>query len=137
MLFPAVTGWTTLTMMMITMMMTMTVKHHFQPYHFQFSIQFSYHFQPYQLLWHDGYSLGVDTSLALIPTMATLVIFCCFTLQLFVPLTFPNFNDIKSGIFTSGNATCHYKYFWNRKKQTTPSYIALLLPVSFHCLLVH
>lgn len=62
----------------------------------------------------------------------------------------------KGGIFVSGNATCHYKYLWNRKKQTPPScigtaatsvfplpvgpppsYAALLLPVSFHCLLVH
>lgn len=80
--------------------------------------------------------------------MATLVIFCCFTLrphrttsktQDFYTQCSLIFHKIKDGIFALGNATCHYKYLWNRKKQTTPSYscIALLLPVSFRCLLVH
>lgn len=30
-----------------------------------------YHFFLLELLWHDGYSLGVDTSLTLIPTMTS------------------------------------------------------------------
>ena len=29
----------------------------------------------------------------------------------------------KDGIFASGNATCHYKYLWNRKRQTSPYYL--------------
>ena len=27
------------------------------------------------------------------------------------------------GIFVSGNATCHYKYLWNRKRQAPPYYL--------------
>ena len=30
---------------------------------------------------------------------------------------------LKAGIFASGNATCHYKYLWNRKRQTSPYYL--------------
>ena len=127
MLFAAVTGWATPTMMMLTMMM-MTMKHHFQPYHFFFSVGTPLAW--WLLAWrghlpdtHPNHG-HPGNPLLLHP-------------QTVVPFTFPHFLDIKAGIFTSGNATCHYKYLWNRKKQTPPSYIALLLPVSFHCLLVH
>lgn len=57
-----------------------------------------------------------------------LVIFCCFTLRLNVPccLTYSHSHismTFKAGIFASGNATCHYKYLWNRKRQTSPYYL--------------
>ena len=50
-----------LLVVMLPMMMLTTMKHHFQAYRFLLL----------ELLWHDGYSLGMVTLLTLIPTMAS------------------------------------------------------------------